>query len=238
MKASIRSNQTLVKQFREERELDIYFLVDASSSMVFGSTDKLKNEYAAEFVASLAHFILRVGDNVGLVMFNDNVVHNLPAANGSNQFYMLLRGLVDPSLYGGGYNLEEAIRFIIRSVQKKGLLIIVSDFIGLRAGWEKILRLATGKFDVIGVMVRDPRDRELPRGVGQVMISDPYTGKTMLVNPDEVGPAYENYVKRYEAMVEAGFAASKADLIKLATDKSFIKPVINYFRRRELIFSS
>jgi uncharacterized protein (DUF58 family) len=60
-KASIRSNQLLVKLFREERELDVYILLDSSSSMIFGSTEKLKLEYAAELAAAFAFWLLRPG---------------------------------------------------------------------------------------------------------------------------------------------------------------------------------
>ena len=54
-KPSVKANKLLIKEFKEERDLDVYFLVDCSSSMVFGSTKKLKNEYAAEIVAALTH---------------------------------------------------------------------------------------------------------------------------------------------------------------------------------------
>ena len=43
-KASARANELLVKEYVEERDVKIFFLVDVSSSMVFGSTEKLKNE--------------------------------------------------------------------------------------------------------------------------------------------------------------------------------------------------
>ena len=44
-KASMRTNQLLMRQYEEERDLNVFFLLDFSSSMVFGSTPKLKNEY-------------------------------------------------------------------------------------------------------------------------------------------------------------------------------------------------
>ena len=44
-KASVRTGKLLIKEYEEERKLDVFFLIDVSSSMVFVSTDKLKNEY-------------------------------------------------------------------------------------------------------------------------------------------------------------------------------------------------
>ena len=73
-KASLRANEMLAKQYVEERRLNVYFLVDVSNSMLFGSSDKLKAEFTAEFVASLSHLVVGSGDNIGLVMFSDEVV--------------------------------------------------------------------------------------------------------------------------------------------------------------------
>jgi len=236
-KATVRSKQTLVKQFQEERNLDVNFLIDVSSSMVFGSTSKLKSEYAAELVASLSNFILRSGDNVGLFMFKDRVSNVLPAGGGKNQFYMVMKTLVNKELYGGIYDLSNAINNIITSTKKKSLLFIVSDFIGLKSGWERSIKLAGGKFDVIGVMIRDPRDRELPRNVGQIVISDPYTGRTMLIDPDEIGDEYERLARLDEERIRKGFINNNADFLKLVTDRPFVKPLVEFFRRREILLS-
>src|SRR3989344_2496505 len=84
--ASRRANQLLVKQFVEERNLEVFFLIDTSASMVFGSTEKLKNEYVAELVASLAYVILESGDSVGFALFNEKIIAKFPPANGKNQF--------------------------------------------------------------------------------------------------------------------------------------------------------
>ena len=237
-KASARANQTLIKQFKEERNLDVYFLFDVSNSMVFGSTEKLKNEYAAELVAALGHFILKIGDNVGLLMFNDRVVHVLPSGGGTAQFYLLLRSLVNPEVYGGSYNLSQGIDFVSKLVRKKSLLFIVSDFIGVEDGWYDSVKLATAKFDIIGIMIRDPRDRQLPKGVGHVVISDPYTNKTMLIYPDEVGSDYERYAKVDEKQVRKGFLNNNADFIEITTEQPFVKPLINFFKRREILLST
>ena len=67
-KASVRSKQLLVREFVEERNLNVFFLIDASSSMVYGSTDKLKMEYAAEIVATLSYTILQAGDSISFAL--------------------------------------------------------------------------------------------------------------------------------------------------------------------------
>ncbi len=232
-KASARANQTLIKLFKEERNLDVYILLDTSSSMIFGSTEKLKLEYAAEVAAAFAFLVTEAGDKAGLIMFNDRVVETIPASAGKKHFHIILNSLVNPDFYGGRYDLEKAINFVLRTAKERGLVIIISDFIGLGKGWEKALRIAAVKFDVIGVMVRDPRDEVMPEGdVGQFVLQDPYSNRSMLIDPRKIGTEYMNYVRKEEEMVVKTFLESNSDIVKLSTGESFIKPIVEYFIMR------
>ncbi|NIO20650.1 MAG: DUF58 domain-containing protein [Candidatus Aenigmarchaeota archaeon] len=236
-KASVRSNDILVKEYREERDLDVYFLLDVSSSMIFGSTEKLKLEYAAEFVAAFSYFVMKAGDKAGLIMFSDKVVNVVPTSTGDQHFYIMLRSLVNASLYGGGYNLSKAIKFLMNTTRQRGLLIVVSDFIGLEKGWDRIVKTASVMFDVIGVMVRDPRDEKLPKDTGQIVIEDPYTDANVVLDPRMIAPAYERYVRREEEKVRKVFLGCNADFLKLSTSESFAKPLIEFFIKRRRVSS-
>jgi len=236
-KASMRSSKLLIREYKEERDLDIYFLVDVSSSMVFGSTKKLKNEYAAELVAVLSYFILNSRDNVGLFMFNGEVVKKIFPANKRDQYYLILKNLVDAKLYGGGCNLTNAIELITNSTKKKSVVIIVSDFLGLKDdSWIESIKIASVKFDLIGFMIRDPRDEKLPRNVGKVIISDPFSNKEVLIDPDEIGDEYESYTKQQRENVKKIFTRFGADLIEMHTDEDFIKPLLMFLKGRERKF--
>jgi uncharacterized protein (DUF58 family) len=232
-KTSARANKLLVKLFREERELDVYILLDVSSSMIFGSTKKLKMEYAAEVAAAFAFMVTEASDKAGLTMFNEKVVKVVPASVGKKHFQVILNILVKPDFYGGGYDLEKALDFSMKVFRKKGLMIIISDFIGLKKGWEDALKLASVKFDVIGVMVRDPRDRMMPdEDLGQFVLQDAYSNSSLLVDPKKIKKQYAEYVRREEEALKKSFMKCNADLINLSTDESFIKPIIEYFIMR------
>jgi uncharacterized protein (DUF58 family) len=62
-----------VKNFREERELTTYLVVDVSASGDFGSQRMTKREFAAEVAATLAVSAMKNGDKVGLLLFSDEV---------------------------------------------------------------------------------------------------------------------------------------------------------------------
>jgi uncharacterized protein (DUF58 family) len=235
-KTSKRAGKLVIKRYKEERDMNVFFAVDVSASMLFGSEKKLKYEYSAELVAALSHFVLQSGDRVGLVMFSDRVVKYVEPGKGTNHFYILLKHLLTPEYYGGGYAFGSAIEFLMSTAGERSLLFFVSDFIGLERGWERGVKMASGKFDAVAVMVRDPRDRTLPKGAGQIVIEDPYSDRELLVDSsDRERMEYERFVKAEEEKIEKALHEGGWDILKVSTDGEFVLPVIKFLKRRELL---
>lgn len=232
-KASARTNELLIRQYTEEREVNVFFLVDCSSRMLFGSTEKLKAEYNIELVASLAHAILEAGDSVGLALYSDNVKAKISPSRGKTQFYEIIKLLLNPAYYeGGGFNFQSAVKFIFNYLKETSVIIVVSDFLDWSDELEKSFELLKTKFDIVCIMVRDPRDRILPSGAGEIVIQDPKSGKTMLIEPELIKEAYENVVKEQEKNIRNTLSKEGVDFTDIQTDKPFIKPIINLFLKR------
>ncbi|MBS3156094.1 DUF58 domain-containing protein [Candidatus Woesearchaeota archaeon] len=234
-KASKKANRILIKEYVEERNVNVVFALDVSESMLFGSTEKLKNEYAAELVASLAHAILEVGDNVGLVMYNDTIVENIVPSRKKSQFYDISRNLTNPELYGGNGKFSELSKFLLTSFNRGTVVIIVSDFVGMDEGWKSNLKIITSKFDVIGIIIRDPRDRTLPGDyVGEILIKDPYSHKRVVIDPSLLKDLYEKETRRQEEELLKSFVDAGADSTIISTDEFFVKPIVKLFKLRAL----
>ncbi|MCD4666739.1 DUF58 domain-containing protein [archaeon] len=232
-KASHRAKDLLVKTYVEERDLDVFILVDVSQSMVFGSADKLKNEYTVELVASLVHAILEAGDNVGLSTFSDKPLHKVLPSRSRSQFYSITKMLLNPDIYGGKFDFNEAMKFIFNFVQKSNtLVILISDFVNLPKNWEEFLSVLGVKYDAIAIMVRDIRDKILPEDTGQVLVSDPDSNRQLLIDSNIVKKRYEDYVRKQEKEIENTFRKYQIDFVNLTTDKTFIQPILQYFARR------
>jgi len=231
-KSSKKANKLLIKELEEERDLTLFFLIDVSSTMACSSIKKLKSEYAAEFVASLSYTTLDAGDSVGIGMFSDQIIKRMPPARSRHQFYAILKTLANPLFYGGDYDLGEALKFTMSFLEKGSILMIVSDFIGLKGEWQRYLEVASGKFDVIGVMVNDPTDIVLPEDSHQVMLEDPIAGGQLLVVPDHIKEKYEEYVEAQRRTIRRIFLKTNCDFIELATNKPFIGEIIKFFNKR------
>jgi len=234
-KASVRAKEILVKKYREIRDLEVYFVVDVSESMIFGSTEKLKNEYAAEFILSLAYTVIGVGDAVGLITFSDKVISRIKAAKGTNQFYKIASSLVDPDLYGGSYDLPSIEEFLLNFVKRKGsVIILVSDFYGLKGGnlWRKRMKYLAAKFDVICIVVRDPRDKYLPDDVRNVMVEDPFTGSRLMIDSSLIKSRYEAYVKKQDRELLNQLKDANVDAVELPTDMPLLSALMDFFKTR------
>ena len=79
-----RMGEPFVKRYREERELTVMLLVDASSSNLFGASGKMKGELAAELSALLAFSAIKNNDRVGLIIFTDQVEKFIPPKKGKS----------------------------------------------------------------------------------------------------------------------------------------------------------
>ncbi len=231
-KASKRVNELLVKEFVEERNLNIIFLVDVSAKMLTSSLEKLKAEYIAEIVASLTYSMLNAEDAVGLILFSDKIIKFVAPQRGVGQYYNITNNLIESSNYKGYSNVEKATEFAFNKIEENSLVIIFSDFI-YPIQSEKIFKLASKKFDLISIMVRDPIDMTLPEGTGEVAVEDPYSGEILLLDPEKMREEYSkeaiNQIERIRTLMKN----SGADFLFLETNKEFGKYIIEFFKKRE-----
>jgi len=232
-KATLRANEILAKKYIEERNLNVYFLVDVGNSMLCSSGKKLKSEYAAELVVALSHLIVESGDRIGLVMFNEDVVKILHPSSSKNQFALFTKLLSDSSNYGGGFDLNRTMDTVLRTIKSSyTVFILVSDFVRTQKSAFKNLRLMGSRFETMAIMVRDPIDDALPNVSYQMSIQDPFSGRQMVLDPSLAAEKYKMSVLRQKAGLRDMFKKSQIDVLELDSSKSFIIPVSSFLRAR------
>ncbi len=231
-KATVKSNKPLVKEFIEERNLNVFLMVDTSYSMFLGTTEKLKMEFCAEVSASLGYAVLQASDALGLIMFNENIIKSIPPSTGKRHFYKITKTLLDLDNYGGHYDIINVMKYSLGYIPRTSMVVILSDFIGLTGEWQKWLKVFALRYDTIGVMIRDPIDREMPDINVNIVLEDPSTGNQMAVNPHLIGQLYKQDNARQEAEIRRAFIDAGADFLALTTDKPFVKQIIDLFLRR------
>ena len=232
-KASLRANDLLARQYIEERDLDIYFVIDASSSMLFGSSTKLKAEYAGEMIAAMSYMIAQSGDNVGLIFFTDKIMNVLHPSRGRNQFGLVTKFLSDITLYGGNFDMRKAIEHILKTITASySVFVLVSDFIRTHKDCDRHLRLLGARFETMAIMIRDPLDESLPDTPHQIVIQDPYTGEQMLIDSTLAAKRYKAQVLKQKAVMRKLFKDTNIDLLELNTSIQFVLPIVSFLRER------
>ena len=232
-KASNRSHKLLVKQYREEEDKKVIFLLDVGENMLFGSTEKLKCEYAAELVLSLSDLVIKNNDLAGLVLFNDKFKEYYIPKSGKKQFDMFLDILSDASTYGGGSNISSALDFIMQHFGKGiSAIVIVSDFINFDKNDGHALKIAASRYETIAFMVKDPIDKTLPDVSGEFVLESPINGNQLLINPRFAKKNYEKHVLKHENFVKEAFKNSDVDYLELSTSKPFVFEVIEFMKDR------
>ncbi|MBX4196103.1 DUF58 domain-containing protein [Candidatus Pacearchaeota archaeon] len=232
-KASTRTNKLLVKQYKEEKNIGVMFVIDVGEHMIFGSTEKLKCEYSAELASALGNLILNSDDRLGLILFNDKVSHVLSPAKGMSQLDLFVDAVSNPSVYGGGCDMGKILSYLVDSVDTSvSAVFIISDFIRLKERDVNLLKFVGSKFETVAMMVKDPRDKELPPISGEFVIEDPQSGYQMLIDPSEAKNAYHHYAAEQEKFVKDSFQKADIDVLELSTASSFVPPLAEFLNAR------
>ena len=220
-----------VKKFKEERELTVLFLVDASSSGQFGTKDRLKEEIAAELCSVLAYSATKNNDKVGMVIFTDKIEKYVPPKKGRYHVLRLIREVLYFKPESKGTDINLALEFLGRVIKRRAIVFLVSDF--LSGDFEKLLRIANKRHDVIAIRVTDPRELELP-DVGFLELEDAETGEQILIDTADpaVRKSFSDSAFRDRSILDRTFRSMDLDNVQILTDKPYIEPMMGFFRLR------
>ena len=227
-----RSGEPYVKVFEEERELTVMLLVDISKSSFFGTVKQPKNELITEICAVLAFSAAQNNDKVGLLLFSDRVEKFLPPKKGRGHVLRIIRELLDTRpAEGSGTDIGMALTYFTNMVKKRSICFLVSDY--LATGYERPLRLAARRHDLVGLHLFDPRERALP-AVGLLRAQDAETGRTQWIDTDSrrVRDRYAQWYEQNMGYFNDAFRQSGADTLSVETTEDYVKELLRFFKRR------
>ncbi len=226
-----RQRKPFIKRFIEERELVILLLVDMSNSGHFGTTGRTKRELAAELAGALAFSAIRDSDRVGLVMFTDEVETFHPPRKSRQHVLRLIRDLLYRPIERDGTSIKNALAFVNRVVHRPAVVFIISDFID--EGYERMLKAANQRHDVIAVKMLDPRELTLP-DVGVAALQDAETGEVLEIDTSdpELRSAFEKQASARQLALKEFFHRAKIGHLELRTDRPYQKKLRTFFEQR------
>jgi len=226
-----RLNHPYVKVYEEERELTIMLLVDVSGSQEFGTQQSFKQDVATEVCAVIAFSALQNNDKIGIIFFSDQIESYIPPKKGRSHVLRIIRELIDFKPKSRLSDIKEPLRFLTQVIKKRCTAFILSDFIS--EGYEDTLKIANRKHDLVGLRVKDPREDTLPE-CGLVHLLDAETGEMVWIDTADrsMRKGYEVNAKKQDERIRLSFSKAGVDAATLYTNKSYIQPLSNLFKRR------
>jgi uncharacterized protein (DUF58 family) len=231
--ATARSAETQVRPAVGDSELSCIIVVDGSASMSTGSGRWTKAEVAAATAAVFGFMAGNNGARVGGIVARPDSAKWVPPAVGVGPARRLLREINKPFSMGRG-DMANALVQAGRLTRRKGMIIVVSDFLDDGAWGRPLLALAK-KHDVVCVVIADTRDREVPP-VGLVRVRDPETGEITLLEIDQtVADAFAEESRRRDRVRDVALARSRCRVIDLDTVRDPVEDLLAWTQHERLL---
>jgi uncharacterized protein (DUF58 family) len=230
------SSKMMVKQFVEERDRVIILAIDVSSSALFSSERELRTETIAQIAAALTFIATHNKDKVGALFFSDKIEKWIPPKKGKAHFGKIIETLFSIQPTGKqwndstyGTNLTEALRFLISLKKRNAILLTISDWITQDIDkYEKLLKVASIKFDFVGIRLLDRCEKLLPE-FGIINMQDPETGELGSIDTRK---NINLFLKTRQSEQEKLFKKYRIDLLDLISGKPFTNQMVRFFHKR------
>jgi hypothetical protein len=132
---------------------------------------------------------------------------------------------------GRGTDLRAALDHLVRGQKRRAVVFVLSDF--LTDGYQRSLRAASMRHDVIALRMRDEREETLPP-VGVVAVRDLETGSEFLVDTSSrsVRAGFAARTEEADRRYRDATREARVDGVDLWTHEDAVRPLATFFRRR------
>ncbi len=229
-----RSDRHYIKQYEEESNVRVTFVVDGSASMNYrGARAALsKFDYAATLVVSLAMLLSRQQDPVGLVLFDEKAGTMLPPSATQAQV-AVMTDLLQACTPARKTELGGLLRTLTDRIKRRGLLVIVSDlFTDLDAVYDGLNRLRFLGHEVLVLQVLDRDELELPFD-GPTVFKDIEGDEELFAEPGAFRKAYQGAMRDFLADIKRECGGRGYDHVRFCTDEPLGATLGLFLRSRE-----
>lgn len=234
-----RLGRPYVKEYEEERERTLLFLLDVSASMsAAGYGYWSARQMAARVCACLALSANENDDRVGLVAFGGRVERFVPPRKGIRHVLRIVRDcLALPPAPAPRTQAAPALAFAARTLRRRAVVLWMSDFFDDVES--RALTLCARRHDLIAVRLLPPELDPRPE-LGLVDVRDPESGATRRVDfrSSRVREAWRRRVAAWRERTERVLRRAEVDLMDVAIPferdpDAVVRPILRFFAMRE-----
>jgi len=228
-RVTARTGHPHLKLFREERERPVFFLVDFSPSMLFGTKVAFKSVVAARATALLAWVSMKKGDRVGAVLSSEQGHKELRPAGGRGSVLRLIHAMADlhgvartagaQSTQNTELPLVSALKRVIRTVRPGSQIFLVSDFVGLDSQCESAMARLGVHNELVCIMPFDPLEA-IPPPPGMYKVSDGIRSTWLDTGRDQTVDKYRQQYQERQNKIQGLCIKFGLGFFTLATNQS------------------
>jgi uncharacterized protein (DUF58 family) len=231
--ATARLDVPYVRDYLEDREIPVWFLLDMSPSMMFEGVSISKHAVLMEFAVLMCRLMLGRGNRTGAMIFSSGVDCTIPARGGRQQLLQILNTVAAQHARPGATDLKQVLAEAAGRIRRRSLIFVVSDFISA-AGWEKPLSALAVRHDVIAVRLTDPLENHLP-DLGFMTFQDAESGEQIFVDTGDKGfrQRFATVAAKRDETLRGLFEKAGVDVVELATDDDVVDAMIRFAAMRK-----
>jgi uncharacterized protein (DUF58 family) len=129
-----------------------------------------------------------------------------------------------------GTDLAKGLDFLGKVAKRRSVVFFVSDFFSV--GWERAMRIASQRHEIVPVVVGDPMETTLPN-VGLLVLEDLETGAVIEVDTSRgMRRDFEAQALRAAEEREQALRRLNLDVVTVTTDQPYVDALIAFFRAR------
>lgn len=224
-----RTTEPHIRDTVADRELETWIVADLSASLDFGTALCEKRDLVVCAVAAIAHLTGGGGNRIGGLISNGAMTRRIPARGGVPHARALIKTVAETPRASEGTrgDLAAAIEELRRPPRRRGLAVVVSDFLG-GTEWQRPLRALSARHDLIGIEIVDPRDVDLPE-IGTVVLADPESGRQREVHASALlRKEFAAAAQAHRSEVALGLRRAGAGHLVLRTDSDWIADTVRF----------
>ena len=228
-----RTERYYTKLYEAETNFDCHLLMDASSSMTYGSGKVSKLEYSKYLAAALSYLILNQRDSVGLSVFDSEMRAHLPPRSALSiilQIEKILKEITPTPKT----SIAEQLNNIALQIKRRSFVILISDlFSDVGDIMRGLQRLRYGGHNVIVFHTLDPHELKFPfKGTWQF---DGLEGEEELITqPERIREDYLTNLNAYLGQLQSGCIGSGVDYTLVETSRPLDSLLSEFLETRSL----
>lgn len=194
---------TFINTYKEEKEQNVFVVLDVSASQEIGREGKQKIDLGREVASLMALAALKEQSSVGLLCYSDQKERYVKPGKGMKHGAQIVKSIYELRPKSTQTDLRRAMGMALNMIKRKSIIVFVSDFID--EDYNSTLRAMANMHDLILVHLTDQREGKMPN-LGIVPFEDKESGKILWKNTS---------AKSFRRQLRKDFVQSRHDLEQL-----------------------